>query len=193
MIIKRLLNEVLSFLNILTLVVIFILVNIFIQRVFDIQWENKTFFSSVICYAIIQIIIILLFSDNYLNEINNQKNKILNSNEFHYYSLIGMSSNDMLSIYHKKYGRILRLKLIIQNILFVFNINWFVSYAFNVWRDFKDTIGITYSISFENVFTKIVHLDGVNIGWINISILIIINAILFILYYFFQKKLDTEA
>lgn len=185
-------GELLFFLNSLTLIVFFQLVNFCIQRKMDISWENKGFLASFISYSIIQIVIILMFSDSYIREIVLHVKKYIFSNEFKYYNIIGMSRKTRHYIYDRKYGRFLLLKLIFQNILFVLNINWVLSYILNVWSAFSDSIGITYAISFENIFTKIIRLESVRTDPVNYVILAVLNIFLFAGYYYYQKKMDLE-
>jgi hypothetical protein len=189
----RCFGEVLSFLNALTLIVVFLLVNLVMQNNAGIAWENKSFAASFISYALIQFIIIAMFSTTYTGEIALHIKRILASNEFGYYGFIGMGGRNKFMIYNAKYGRILLLKLLFQNILFVFNINWFICYAFNIWNQmFNDSVGVTYSISFENIFTKIIALESVNTGIYNFAILAFINIALFAGYYFYQRKISSE-
>jgi hypothetical protein len=191
-IIKKVANEILFFLNSLTLIVLFQLVNIFLQRNVDISWKNNDFLFSFLSYGIIQFVIILMFSGTYISEIVLHVKKYIFSNEFKYYGLIGMDPGSQRYIYNKKYGRFLLIKLIFQNILFVLNINWFLSYVFNVWSAFKDSIGITYAISFENIFTKIIYLESVRTNPANYMILVALNVLLFVGYYYCQKRMDLE-
>jgi hypothetical protein len=189
----RCFGEVLSFLNALTLIIVFLLVNLVLQNNVEIAWENKSFAASFISYALIQFIIIAMFSTTYTSEISLHVKRILASNEFGYYSFIGMGGRNKFMIYNAKYGRILLLKLLFQNILFVFNINWFICYAFNIWNQmFNDSIGVTYSISLENIFTKIIAFESVNTGIYNFIILALINIALFTGYYFYQRKISSE-
>jgi hypothetical protein len=189
---ERILKEVLRFLNSLTLIVIFMLVNLFMQKTFNIQWVNKSFFWNMLSFAVIQFLIVWMFSDTYIQEIKLHAEHLFSSREFHYYQLIGIDRSEQYRIYHKKYGSLLFWKLFVQNILFVVNINWFMAYAFNIWRNFKDTIGLTYAISFENIFTKIVHLDTTRTEWFNYIILVVLYGSLFAAYYFLQKKAMKE-
>jgi hypothetical protein len=185
-------KEFLNFLNALTLIIVFLLVNLLLQKTVDISWQNQSFSASVLSYSFIQFIIIFMFSAAFINEIIIHVKKILGSKEFEYYRIIGMNSRSRYLIYKRKYGSTLQSKLIFQNILFVFNINWFICYAFNIWNQFNDSIGVTYSISFENIFTKIIHNQTVNTGIYNFIILAGINVVLFAVYYIYQKRLSSE-
>jgi hypothetical protein len=189
---KRMTTELLQYLNTLSLVVVFMLANLFIQNTFNSQWENKSFLLNIFSFSIIQLVIICMFSDTYLQEIKLHVKNIFESQEFKYYRLIGIDRSEQSRIYNKKYGSLLFWKLYVQNILFVVNINWFMSYAFNVWRNFKDAVGLTYAINFENIFTKIVHLDTIRTAWFNYGILFALYSSLFAAYYFLQKKLNKE-
>jgi hypothetical protein len=189
---KKTVKEILFFLNSLTLIVLFQLMNIFLQRNIDISWKSNDFLFSFLSYVIIQFVIILMFSSTYAGEISIHVKKYIFSDEFKYYGLIGMDPKSRRYIYDKKYGRFLLLKLIFQNILFVLNINWFLSYVFNVWPAFKDSIGITYAISFENIFTKIIYLESVSTNPGNYMILAALNVVLFVGYYYCQKRMDSE-
>jgi hypothetical protein len=184
----KILKKVLLFFNSLTLIVVFLLVNFFIEKNMQIVWINKPFVSNFISYTLIQLIVIIMFSDSYINEIILFVKGVLETKEFEYYRLIGLNNRNQKYVLNEKYGCNLLLKLIFQNILFVFNINWFISYAFNVWPRIRDFIGITYSISFENIFTKIVHFHGSNTGFFNFVLLIILNAVMFAGYFYFDNK-----
>jgi hypothetical protein len=186
--IPKLLTELVAFLNTSTLILVFLLLNLFIRNI-DIRWENNSFALNAAAYIIAQVMIILMFSDNYSSEIKLFKNRTLSSSEFKYYSLIGMSKDEITKIFHKKYGVNLFIGICLQNILFVFNLNWFIIYAFNVWKNFNDSTGLTYAISFENIFTKMVHDLGGQIGFTSVLLLAAINIALFILYYKSQNRI----
>jgi hypothetical protein len=186
-------REILLFLNSITLIVVFLLVNYFIEKNMQTVWINKTFVSSFLSYTLVQLIIIAMFSDSYINEIALYVKGALKTKEFEYYGLIGKKNKNQNYIFNKKYGTNLLLKLIFQNILFVYNINWFISYAFNLWKlKFIDYIGITYSISFENTLTKIISFNSLGTSGFNFMLLIIFNAILFIGYFHFDNKLSKR-
>jgi hypothetical protein len=192
LILVKIFNEILFFLNTINIVVIFLLINLLFRRLQSnntLTWENQTFIVNIFSYCIIQILIAFMFSDSYITEISLYLKRMLKTKEFYYYSLIGMWSERQYRIFHLKYGKNLLLKLIFQNILFVLNINWFIVYAFNTWRKFTDTIGITYAISFENIFTKIIRYESVRTGIYNFIILIVFDTILFLGYYYSQKRL----
>jgi hypothetical protein len=192
-ILGRCTSEVLLYLNTLTLIVIFLLFNQLLESDLASAWENRAFYSTFISYAIVQIAIILLLSGIYVNEVILHARKLLSSREFDYYSLIGMEWPYRYSIYQKKYGSVLFTKLVFQNILFVFNINWFISYAFNMWFDFTDNIGVTYSISLENILTKLTNFYGVTMEDYNFIIIAVINLGLFAGYYYYHRKLIGDA
>jgi hypothetical protein len=190
---RNVFNEIVHFINTTNIIVIFMLVNLFLNMLQEsknlLAWENQLFSTTVLSYCLIQMLIIIMFSDSFINEIIIYVKNFKETKEFYYYSLIGMSQEQQYIIFNKKYGYKLLSKLIVQNILFVLNINWFIVYAFSTWRRFNDSIGVTYAISFENIFTKIIRYESISIDISNIIILIGMNAILFGLYYLFQKRL----
>ncbi|MDR1074408.1 MAG: hypothetical protein LBL45_12200 [Treponema sp.] len=181
------LANIVKYLNALSLIVVFILVNFFIQTRFNTQWENYSFILNMTSYIIIQLLIVCMFSATFLQEMRLHIENIAASQEFKYYRIIGMNAAEQRAVYNKKYGKIFFYKIYIQNILFALNINWFISYAFNVWRTFRDSIGLTYSISFENIFTKIVHLKSVKSDWFNYVIIVAMYGSLFAFYYFIHR------
>jgi hypothetical protein len=185
---SKLVSELVAFLNTSTLILVFLLVNLSIRNI-DVSWENNSFFWNAIAYIFVQFVIILMFSDNYMPEIVLFKNRVFSSFEFKYYRLIGMSEYEIFKIFHKKYGINMSNDIRFQNILFVFNLNWFIVYAFNVWKNFHDSIGLTYAVSFENVLTKIIHDMGSKINLISVLLLIIINGALFYMYNNAKNKL----
>jgi hypothetical protein len=203
---KKYLNEVFMFLSALTLLVVLLIINLIIQRLSATSsWENKSLTNVIISYSLIQIIINFMFTAAYKDDILNNINNIIDSNEFKYYNTIGINSKNILYIYNKKYGSTFILKQIFQNIIFLFNINWFICYVFNYLRDFNDSIGITYTISIENIFTKVMLFNfaefNINLkeniftllnssAFYNYIILFGINMILFIGYNYYQKKLS---
>jgi hypothetical protein len=189
-------NLVLVFFNSITLLVVLLIVNLFLQRHkvgFTQININSTFFDVLFNYVIVQVVVNFMFCLSYKNEIAQHINYIFSSNEFEYYDRIGMDTRRKKYIYKKKYGDNLLLKYISQNILFVFNINWFLSFAFNRWDEigakvFTDKIGLTYAISFENIFTKIISLRKDFVAIHDIVSLVILNVILFWGYCIFQRK-----
>ena len=191
----KIFNQILSFLNTVNIVVVFILINLAFRQLrsggadMTLEWENQTFIINLLSYFLIQILITIMFSDSYISEITLYLKRMRNTDEYTYYNLIGMSNERQYQIFNKKYGHNLLLKLIFQNIMFVLNINWFMAYAFNAWRSFTDFIGVTYAISFENIFTKIIQNQSVRTDMYNFAILIVVNVILFGCYYYYQKKL----
>jgi len=194
-VISKIANSIFDFFNSLTLLVVLLLVNLFLQQRIMLtdnwNWINASFCLSLISYVLIQLVIVFMFTSTYKDDIANHIKRIYSSNEFKYYERIGVCDGNRYYIYNKKYGRILLLKHIFQNILFVFNINLFLSYAFNKWTQFDDLIGITYAISFENIFTKILALRPDTAEIYNFAILGVINVLLFSLYYYYQKKLSS--
>ncbi|MDR2447080.1 MAG: hypothetical protein LBD58_07315 [Treponema sp.] len=187
------LAHIVKYLNALSLIVIFMLVNFFIQTAFNTQWESASFIVNMASYIIIQFLIVCMFSATFLQEMHLHIKNIAASQEFKYYRIIGMNPAEQYAVYNKKYGKMFFYKIYIQNILFALNINWFVSYAFNVWRSFRDAIGLTYSISFENIFTKIVHLEAAQSDWFNYFILIAMYGGLFAFYYFIHRDARGRA
>jgi hypothetical protein len=169
---------------------------LFIGRLFQkyslLEWESKGFLSTLLSYALVQLIIAVMFADTYMNEIVAYTKRMAATQEFKYYVMIGMGRSRRYAIFNRKYGHNLVLKLIFQNILFVLNINWFIVYAFKVWRNFYDSMGVTYALSFENIFTKIVHYEGMRTGMFNFMLLIVLDAVLFAGYYVYQKRLSGK-
>jgi hypothetical protein len=191
----KLFHELVLFLNSLTIILVFLLINHWFQKNFRINIENIRFSSTVVSYILVQIIVAIMFTDSYFDELASFTRRIRAADEFRYYKLIGMHPKSQYGIFKKKYGNSFNLKLIFQNILFVLNINWFIVYAFKVWRNFDDSMGITYAISFENIFTKIIHYDRSRTDWHNILFLIILYAVLFSGYYvidFIQREIVSE-
>jgi hypothetical protein len=194
-ILSKISEVVLLFPNALSLIVVFLLANRLIQRLIPNEWFwlNEPFYKNLFFYSIIQVIIVLMFSDSYKMEINLHARKILNSQEFNYLRLIGMNHKQQYGIYRQKYGKMFFRKIFIQNIFFVTNINFFITYAFNVWKKITDSIGLTYAISFENILTKIVHERGDRADAYNYVILILFYAVLFAYYMYLQKKSEVES
>jgi hypothetical protein len=155
-------------------------------------WINNSFFISIASYTLIQIIFAVMFSDSYKLEINLHAKKILTSDEFQYLRLIGVGPKWLYQNYHAKYGKGFFHKLFIQNVFFVININFFISYAFNVWPAVNDHIGVTYAISFENIITKIVHEKPNGAEAYNYIILGLFYFGLFLIYYISQKRLEEN-
>jgi len=180
--IPKLLDEVVEFLNTSTLVLVFLLVNMAAQRTLHAVWVNANFLLASVSYLAAQILIMLMFSGNYNPAMRLHKKTVLASNEFTYYKLLGMNAKDLSKIYHQKYGRNMLLSMIFQNILFVFNLNWFIIYALNFWPGFKDSIGLTYEVSLENVFSKIFHGSSFSHTLPFAIALILIDAALFLIY-----------
>lgn len=184
----------LLFLNSITILLVFLLVNRFIERMVldEWFWINKSFLINIASYTLIQIIFVLMFSDSYNLEINLHAKKILTSQEFQYLRLIGAGPKLLYQNYHTKYGKGFFRKLFIQNVFFVININFFISYAFNVWPAVNDHIGVTYAISFENIITKIVHEKPNGAEAYNYIILGLFYFSLFLIYYISQKRLEEN-
>ena len=187
---KIITREILFFLNSITLVVVFLITNKYLESSSNIELINMTFSSSFLKFIIIQVLIVVMFSYSYVDEIFLNIKGLLKSKEFEYYSYIGLNSKNQNYIYNHKYGNNLLWKLIFQNLLFVLNINWFISYAFNVWKTIKDYIGVIYNLNFENILTKIIHFETSKTQPYNFLILIILDSIIFILYYYFNKKMN---
>lgn len=193
-------REVLKFLNSLTIIIVFLLVNLFLQKLGDAaiekgeftDWRNMPFVASLVSYCLMQTLIMVMFCITFAGEIGKQLLNFTNSKECEYYNLIGMGGRNLCYIYDRKYGKNLFYKLVFQNILFVFNINWFICYVFNNRSRFFDTIGITYSISFENIFTKIILNSPKNAGLYNYIILLCINILLFSAYIINKKKMNGD-
>jgi hypothetical protein len=82
--------------NALTLIIVFLLLNLFIQRNFEIEWLNKTFTATVVSYILIQMVIIAMFNAACLSEIASHAKTLLLSNEFKYYDTIGLSAKDKI-------------------------------------------------------------------------------------------------
>lgn len=190
--IGKLFNELMFFLNTLTIILVFLLINHLFQKNAGAGIESMEFLSTVASYILVQIIVALMFTDSYFDELVVFTKRIKTTNEFKFYNLIGISQESQYEIFKKKYGHSFNIKLVFQNILFVLNINWFIVYAFKVWRNFNDSMGITYAISFENIFTKIIHYERSRTGWHNILVLVILYAALFVGYYIIQKKIVSE-
>jgi hypothetical protein len=184
----------LLFLNSITSLLIFLLANRFIERMVVDKWFwiNNSFLINIASYTVIQIVFVVMFSDSYNLEINLHAKKILTSQEFQYLRLTGVGPKGLYQNYHTKYGKGFFHKLFIQNVFFVININFFISYAFNVWAAVNDHIGITYAISFENIITKIVHEKPDGAELYNYIILGVFYFVLFFLYYISQKKLEEN-
>jgi hypothetical protein len=184
----------LLFLNSITILLVFLLANRFIERMVIDEWFwiNNSFLINIASYILIQIIFVFMFSDSYKLEINLHAKKILTSEEFQYLRLIGVGPKWLYQNYHTKYGAGFFRKLLIQNIFFVININFFISYAFNVWPVVNDHIGVTYAISFENIITKIVHEKPNGAEAYNYIILGLFYFILFLIYYISQKRLEEN-
>jgi hypothetical protein len=174
------------FLNAITLVILIFIVNKYMEIRLMTKWRELSFVSSMLSFAAIQFVITLMFSDNYIDEIKNSIEKIMSSQEFNYYRMIAVDSERQFTIFSKKYGNKLLLRICIQNLLLVFNINWFISYAFNIWDNFTDSIGITYSIGLENIITKLVTLNRA--GLESYSIFIILYGMLLIAYLVLQYR-----
>jgi hypothetical protein len=184
----------LLFLNSITILLVFLLANRFIERMVIDKWFwiNNSFLINIASYTLIQIIFVVMFSDSYSLEIKLHAKKILTSQEFQYLRLIGVGPKWLYQNYHTKYGKGFFHKLFIQNVFFVININFFISFAFNVWAEVNDHIGITYAISFENIITKIVHEKPGGAESYNYIILGIFYLGLFLIYYFSQKRLEDN-
>ena len=184
----------LLFLNSITSLLVFLLANRFIERMVIDKWFwiNNSFLINIASYTFIQIIFVFMFSDSYSMEINLHAKKILTSQEFQYLRLIGVAPKWLYQNYHAKYGKGFFYKLFIQNVFFVININFFISYAFNVWAAVNDHIGVTYAISFENIITKIVHEKPNGAEPYNYIILGIFYFGLFLMYYISQKRLEKN-
>jgi hypothetical protein len=191
-------SEFLKFLNSLTLVVVFLIVNLALQKIGAraienaefINWQNLTFRESIASYTSIQVIIILMFSIVFIAEIKHHYKSMRDSDEFRYYKIIGMNEKELNYVYNRKYGKYLLGRLVFQNIMFVFNINWFICYVFNQKREFFDTIGVTYSVSFENIFTKTLLNNPGNAGLFDYFFLFTLNLILFTAYMLCKKRLN---
>jgi hypothetical protein len=193
-VVEKIHSIILQFMNSFTLLLVFFLVNLFLQRHFaETNWENRNFALNIAYFTLVQVLIIWMFSDSFVPEFKLHIQIIFNSNEFKYFRLIGIDHNGQYINYKTKYGNRLFLKIFIQNILFITNINYFISYAFNIWSHFKDNIGMTYSISFENIFTKIVHLERQRTFWYYYAILIIFYGSLFAAYYYLQKRQEKDG
>lgn len=184
----------LLFLNSVTILLVFLLANRFIERMVIDEWFwiNNSFFINIASYTFIQLVFVFMFSDSYNLEINLHAKKILTSEEFQYLRLIGAGPKLLYQNYHTKYGKGFFHKLFIQNVFFVININFFISYAFNVWPAVNDHIGVTYAISFENIITKIVHEKPNGAESYNYIILGIFYFSLFLIYYISQKRLEEN-
>jgi hypothetical protein len=201
-IVKKLSNEVLLFFNSITLILFFILVNIVINRILsltgrNIAWVNSPFLLNLFIYLLVQVIINWIFSDSYSYELKAIIQKLLKTDEFNYYNLIGINKNIKLyiNIFNTKYGFNLLIKQFIQNLLFVINMNWFISYAFNAWSALgnSDTIGITYAVSFENIFSKTLLNDhGYPFDTAYKFILLFLYGGLFFVYYWLQTRAGKE-
>ena len=184
----------LKFINSSTLFVIFILVNFFLGKYFYLEWGGMNLFQSLAMFGLVQLLIIWMFSDSYVQGISLHIERIFKSKEFEYYELIGFDHNMLYVNYLNKYGNCLFGKLLLQNIIFVANINFFISYAFNVWHDFIDRVGLTYAISIENIFTKIIHFEKgrVSVYFVYI-ILFLFYGFLFVAYYSMQKRQEKNG
>jgi hypothetical protein len=184
----------LLFLNSITSLLVFLLANRFIERMVIDKWFwiNNSFLINITSYTVIQIVFVAMFSDSYNLEINLHAKKILTSQEFQYLRLIGVGPKLLYQNYHTKYGKGFFHKLFIQNVFFVININFFISYAFNVWAAVNDHIGVTYAISFENIITKIVHEKPNGAESYNYIILGLFYFGLFLVYYISQKRLEEN-
>lgn len=201
-IIKASNKETLIFFNSITLILFFIIVNIIINRILsltgeDIEWVNSPFLLNLFIYMLVQIIINWIFSDSYSYELKAIIQKLLKTDEFNYYNLIGINKNVKLfvNIFNTKYGFNLLIKQFVQNLLFVININWFISYAFNAWSALgnSDMIGITYAISFENIFSKTLLNDhGYPFDTAYKFILLFLYGSLFFVYYWLQTRISKE-
>jgi hypothetical protein len=188
----KLFQELTLFLNSLTIILVFLLINHLFQKSFKSNIENIGFLTTAASYFLLQLVITIMFTDSYFDELTSFTKRIKTANEFRFYNLIGMHPKSQYEIFKKKYGHSFNLKLVFQNILFVLNINWFIVYAFKVWRNFNDSMGITYAISFENIFTKIIHYERSRTDWHNILVLIVLYAVLFSGYYIIQKRIVSE-
>jgi hypothetical protein len=62
-----------------------------------------------------------------------------------------------------------------------------------MWLDFTDNIGVTYSISLENILTKLINFYGVTMADYNFIIIAVINLGLFAGYYYYHRKLIGDA
>jgi hypothetical protein len=184
----------LLFLNSITSLLVFLLANRFIERMVIDKWFwiNNSFLVNIASYTVIQIVFVVMFSDSYNLEINLHAKKILTSQEFQYLRLIGVGPKGLYQNYHAKYGKGFFHKLFIQNVFFVININFFISYAFNVWAAVNDHIGVTYAVSFENIITKIVHEKPNGAESYNYVILGLFYFGLFLIYYISQKRLEEN-
>jgi hypothetical protein len=195
-------KEILIFFNSITLILFFIIINIIINRLLsitgrDIEWVNSPFLLNLFIYTLVQIIINWIFSDSYSYELKAIIQKLLKTDEFNYYNLIGINRNIKLyiNIFNTKYGFDLLIKQFVQNLLFIINMNWFLSYAFNAWSALgnSDTIGITYAISFENIFSKTLLNDhGYPFDTAYKFILLFLYDSLFFMYYCLQIKINKE-
>jgi hypothetical protein len=190
---KKLLFYSNRFFNSFTLIMVFFATNMAIQNNMSVQWENEGFFLNAAVYFIFQLLLSWMISDSLRQEIELHAIKIFGSDEFKYYREIGMAPEGRYKIYNSKYGKRLFIKVLIQNVFLTLNINYFVSYAFNTWSAFKDNIGLTYAISFENIFTKTVHLRRGSAPWYDFFIYIMFYILLFGLYMYFQKKEEKRG
>jgi hypothetical protein len=187
-------DNILLFLNTITMIVAFLLINMTLKNYFKINWIRKAFVQNIFLYIFVQIIIIWMFSGGYIHEVRENIKKSLNSEEYKYLDLIGMSKSRQMSIFNKKYGNLFYLRLFIQNILFVININWFILYAFNTWasRNIDDYIGLSFSPSFENIFIKSLLNEASSTPVYNYAILVLLNALLFGIYYYLGYRIRKE-
>jgi hypothetical protein len=187
-------DKILLFLNTITMIVAFLLINMVLKNYFPISWINRSLVQNILLYILVQTIIIWMFSDGYIHEVREKIKKSQTTEEYKYFDLIGMSKDRQISIFNKKYGNFLYLRLFIQNILFVININWFILYAFNTWasRKIGDYIGLAFSSSFENIFIKSLLNEASSTPVYNYVILVFLNALLFGIYYYLGYRIRKE-
>jgi hypothetical protein len=145
-----------EYLSAITIVGTILIINRFINHYLNITWQEKPLYLNLIVFVILQIIIVIMFSDNYTMTFNKTIRKFVDSDEYNYYKLIGMNNNYIIDIYNKKYGNFMLHNQTFQNLFFVIAVNFFIVYLFTVIQDFEDYIGIKYTLGFENVFTRLV-------------------------------------
>jgi hypothetical protein len=140
-----------------------------------IKVSNYQYLNSIVSYILICLCLLLYIIPGMLDDYYKYFNKLLFSEEMKYKRIIGMN-NLVIRDLNEKYGY-QKLKMVfIETILFLFVLLFFNSFCLNT-PLFKDYLGSSMILSFENIFTKIFW---ARIEYIHI---IIFHIILFICIY----------